>query len=100
MDLLTPRGMTYLATAPGELGLARAYVAGDIEARGVHPGDPYELLALLTDKLDFTKPSPRLLASDHPLDRHPASAAGSATTAGGATSLAPNRRGHAAQQDS
>src|ERR1700733_13466449 len=63
MDLLTPRGTTYLATAPGELGLARAYVAGDIEARGVHPGDPYELLALLTDKLEFTKPSPRLLAS-------------------------------------
>ena len=55
--------MTYLATAPGELGLARAYVAGDLEARGVHPGDPYELLKLLTDKLEFTRPSPRLLAS-------------------------------------
>ena len=63
MDLLTPRGTTYLATAPGELGLARAYVAGDIEARGVHPGDPYDLLALLADKVEFTRPSPRLLAS-------------------------------------
>ncbi|MGA9492888.1 MAG: class I SAM-dependent methyltransferase [Mycobacterium sp.] len=63
MDLLTPRGMTYLATAPGELGLARAYVSGDIEARGVHPGDPYALLALLTDNLQFTRPSPRLLAN-------------------------------------
>ena len=30
MDLLTPRGTTYLATAPGELGLARAYVSGEI----------------------------------------------------------------------
>jgi len=44
LDLLTPRGTTYLATAPGDLGLARAYVAGDLEPHGVHPGDPYELL--------------------------------------------------------
>lgn len=50
MDLLTPRGTTYLATAPGELGLARAYVAGDIEARGVHPGDPYDVLKLLAER--------------------------------------------------
>jgi cyclopropane-fatty-acyl-phospholipid synthase len=63
MDLLTPRGTTYLATAPGELGLARAYVSGDIEARGVHPGDPYELLKLLADKVEFGRPSARLLAS-------------------------------------
>ena len=63
MDLLTPRGTTYLATAPGELGLARAYVSGDIEARGVPPGDPYELLKLLADKVEFSRPSPRLLAS-------------------------------------
>ena len=63
MDLLSPRGMTYLATAPGELGLSRAYVSGDLVARGVHPGDPYELLTLLADDLEFTRPSPRLLAS-------------------------------------
>lgn len=47
LDLLTPRGTTYLATAPGELGLARAYVSGDLQARGVHPGDPYPLLKAL-----------------------------------------------------
>ena len=63
MDLLTPRGTTYLATAPGELGLARAYVSGDIELRGVPLGDPYELLKLLADKLEFSRPSARLLAS-------------------------------------
>ena len=40
LDLKTPRGTTYLATAPGDLGLARAYVAGDLEPHGVHPGDP------------------------------------------------------------
>ena len=47
LDLLTPRGTTYLATAPGDLGLARAYVSGDLRAHGVHPGDPYELLKAL-----------------------------------------------------
>src|SRR5579884_4402850 len=63
MDLRTPRGTTYLATAPGELGLARAYVSGDLELHGVHPGDPYELLKTMAEKLDFKRPSPRLLAN-------------------------------------
>ena len=49
LDLLTPRGTTYLATAPGELGLARAYVSGDVEPHGVHPGNPYELLKALAE---------------------------------------------------
>jgi len=63
MDLLTPRGTTYLTTAPGELGLARAYISGDIDVRGVHPGDLYELLRLLADKVEFTRPSPLLMAN-------------------------------------
>ncbi|MDD4866125.1 MAG: class I SAM-dependent methyltransferase [Mycobacterium sp.] len=63
LDLRTPRGATYLATAPGELGLARAYVAGDLQAYGVHPGDPYELLKTLTDRVQFRRPSARVLAN-------------------------------------
>src|SRR6478609_6602374 len=63
LDLLTPRGTTYLATAPGDLGLARAYVAGDLEPHGVHPGDPYDLLCALSDKLDFKRPPARVLAN-------------------------------------
>ncbi|RFD26836.1 SAM-dependent methyltransferase [Mycobacterium uberis] len=63
LDLCTPRGATYLATAPGELGIARAYVAGDLQARGVHPGDPYALLKTLTDRVQFKRPSLRVLAS-------------------------------------
>ena len=59
-DLVSPRGTTYLATAPGELGLVRAYVAGDLEPRGVHPGDPYELLEALYD-VEIRRPSPRVL---------------------------------------
>lgn len=63
LDLRTPRGTTYLATAPGDLGFARAYVAGDLVAHGVHPGDPYELLIALSDKLDFKRPPARVLAN-------------------------------------
>lgn len=63
LDLLTPRGTTYMATAPGDLGLARAYVSGDLDMHGVHPGDPYPLLNALTDKLDFKRPPPLVLAN-------------------------------------
>ena len=62
LDLKTPRGTTYLATGRGDLGLARAYIAGDLEAEGVHPGDPYELLKALADDLVFKMPSPRVMA--------------------------------------
>lgn len=63
LDLRTPRGATYLATAPGELGLARAYVSGDLQVYGVHPGDPYELLKTLTDRVQFKRPSARVMAN-------------------------------------
>ena len=61
LDLKTPRGTSYLVTGFGDLGLARAYIAGDLDIRGVHPGDPYELLETL-ESLEFTRPSPRLVA--------------------------------------
>ena len=60
LDLLTPRGTTYLATAPGDLGFARAYVSGDLHAHGVHPGDPYELLKALA-ATDLRRPPARTL---------------------------------------
>jgi len=63
LKLLTPRGTTYLATAPGDLGLARAYVAGDLAALGVHPGDPYELIKALGDKVEFKRPPLLVLAN-------------------------------------
>ncbi|MFC0313414.1 class I SAM-dependent methyltransferase [Gordonia phosphorivorans] len=63
LDLLTPRGTTYLVTAPGDLGLARAYVSGDLALVGGHPGDPYGALQALAGDLKFTKPSPLVLAS-------------------------------------
>jgi cyclopropane-fatty-acyl-phospholipid synthase len=56
LNLLTPRAASYLATAPGELGLARAYVAGDLDVEGVHPGDPYDLLVDLAS-VRFRRPT-------------------------------------------
>ncbi len=55
LNLRTPRAASYLATAPGELGLARAYVAGDLDVEGVHPGDPYDLLVDLAS-VRFRRP--------------------------------------------
>ncbi|KFF59805.1 cyclopropane-fatty-acyl-phospholipid synthase [Cryobacterium sp. MLB-32] len=62
LELKTPRGTTYLATGRGDLGLARAYISGDLEVHGVHPGDPYELLRALAGELVFSLPSPRVIA--------------------------------------
>lgn len=56
LNLKSPRGTRYLATAPGELGLVRAYISGDLEGVGVHPGDPYELLHSLAENLKFHRP--------------------------------------------
>src|ERR1700753_4302876 len=63
LDLRTPRGATYLATAPGDLGSARAYISGDLQTYGVHPGDPYQLIKTLTDKANFRRPSLLVLAN-------------------------------------
>jgi cyclopropane-fatty-acyl-phospholipid synthase len=51
------RGLAYLMTAPGDLGLGRAYVTGDLEVAGVHPGDPYDALVMLQKGLKFRRPS-------------------------------------------
>ncbi len=56
LHLANERGLRYLITAPGDLGMARAYVAGDLQLAGVHPGDPYEALKLL-GQWRFQRPS-------------------------------------------
>jgi len=61
LDLRSPRGTSYLATGRGDLGFARAYIAGDLDIRGVHPGDPYDLLKALADSLVFTRPPARMM---------------------------------------
>ena len=52
------RGLTYLLTAPSDLGLARAYVSGDLVVKGVHSGDAYEALKVLRKELKFKRPTP------------------------------------------
>ena len=61
LNLVNERGLSYLLTAPGDLGLARAYTMGDLELVGAHPGDPYEALMLVKgskDGLKFKRPTP------------------------------------------
>ena len=61
LNLLNERGLSYLMTAPGDLGLARAYTTGDLELLGAHPGDPYEALMQVkgdSTGLKFRRPSP------------------------------------------
>ena len=56
--LLNERGLRYLMSHPGDLGFARAYVAGDLEIDGIHPGDPYELMRHFRSRLTFKLPPP------------------------------------------
>jgi cyclopropane-fatty-acyl-phospholipid synthase len=43
LALRSPRALSYLLTAPSELGLARAFVAGELEIQG----DPYDALTAI-----------------------------------------------------
>ncbi|MBD8507196.1 class I SAM-dependent methyltransferase [Hoyosella sp. G463] len=63
MHLRSPRGLRYLASAPGDLGMARAYVSGDLVITGAHPGDPYTLMKVLTKEVTVRRPSPVELAT-------------------------------------
>ena len=58
LRLLNERGLSYLMTAPGDLGFARAYVSGDLELEGAHPGNPYEAMIALQSQLKVKMPSP------------------------------------------
>ncbi len=58
LKLLNERGLSYLMTAPGDLGFARAYVSGDIELEGAHPGNPYDAMVLLQSNLKVKMPPP------------------------------------------
>lgn len=57
MRLLNERALSYLMTAPGDLGFARAYVSGDLQVDGVHPGDPYDAMQILLNHMRFRVPS-------------------------------------------
>jgi cyclopropane-fatty-acyl-phospholipid synthase len=52
------RGLSYLLTAPGDLGVARAYVSGDISMSGVPFGDPYPILMTMQHEAGIRMPAP------------------------------------------
>jgi cyclopropane-fatty-acyl-phospholipid synthase len=58
LHLKSERGLSYLLTAPGDLGMARAYVSGDLLLEGVHPGNPYDAMLLLQRESGMKIPSP------------------------------------------
>ncbi|KGN33301.1 cyclopropane-fatty-acyl-phospholipid synthase [Knoellia sinensis KCTC 19936] len=60
VHIANQRAVAYLATAPGDLGMARAYTTGDLVLDGVHPGDPYDAIVDL-EGLRFRRPDPRLV---------------------------------------
>ena len=59
LDLLNERGLSYLLTAPGDLGLARAYVAGRPGPQRRAPGRPLRRAeAAAEHTCSFRTPSP------------------------------------------
>ncbi|WP_024793682.1 class I SAM-dependent methyltransferase [Tomitella biformata] len=63
VNLKTPRGANFIATAPGDLGLARAFVSGDLDLIGAHPGDPYPIFKKLIEEIRLRRPSPKDVAA-------------------------------------
>ena len=97
LDLRNQRGLTYLLTAPGDLGMARAYVSGDLVLRRRAPRRPLRAARGCCRTIC----SSGCPAAAEALDivrslglRAPQAAAPAA--AGGPAALAPRRRGPAA----
>src|SRR5699024_4721122 len=47
LRLKSEKALQYFVTAPGDLGLARAYLMGELEVEGVHPGAPRDVFGSL-----------------------------------------------------
>ena len=61
LHLKNERGLSYILSAPGDLGLSRAYVSNDLDVIGAHPGDPFDALMAIKGGaagLKFRVPSP------------------------------------------
>ncbi len=63
LQVRNSRAVYYMAEHPGELGLARAYLQGDVDSPQLVPGDPYEVFKRLTAVKPYVRrPDPRGLA--------------------------------------
>ena len=47
LRLKSEKALQYFVTAPGDLGLARAYLQGELQMEGVHPGAPRDVFGAL-----------------------------------------------------
>ncbi|MFG6303781.1 class I SAM-dependent methyltransferase [Corynebacterium hesseae] len=57
------QGLAYIATHPGDVGFARAYVTDGITVEGEHPAHPYGIFDALHAMYDkFTRPDAKTLA--------------------------------------
>lgn len=62
VQLTSPEGLAYIATAPGDVGLARAWLTGGLVVEGEHLAYPYGIFDSLRDLYDqFQAPSPAAL---------------------------------------
>ncbi len=61
LELRSKRGLDYLLTAPSTLGLARAYLQGDLVLEPIDEGNPYDVLRFIEDHLAPSKPTIREL---------------------------------------
>ena len=71
LHVKSPRALNYLVTAPGDLGLARAYITGELIASGVEPGNPYAAFdSLQACKEHLRRPTPAGMRTISRLLRH------------------------------
>lgn len=49
IHVVRPRALRYLEASPNDLGMARAYLQGDIRVDGMQPGNPYDAFATWVD---------------------------------------------------
>ncbi|MEO8851415.1 MAG: cyclopropane-fatty-acyl-phospholipid synthase family protein [Allobranchiibius sp.] len=56
MEVLNERGLRYLVTSPGEMGILRAYIVGDVALHGASMGNPYDLLDLFITDFKIKRP--------------------------------------------
>ena len=62
VQLTSPEGLAYIATAPGDLGLARAWMTGGLVVEGEHLAHPYGIFDSLRDLYgQFQAPNPATL---------------------------------------
>ncbi len=56
LEITSVEGLAYIVTAPGDLGMARAYLTGGLVPHGVHEAHPYAMFDALK-KVGFRKPT-------------------------------------------